>query len=121
MLPASLLVGCEGQLATQDSYFGRTDPKVAAHGSQVRELVRYNRSRHAVRRSCLLPGSRGVPADAPDLRSAGGSEALAELCAASPAPAPQAQGGILNAYGRWLEDEIRRLPTPGSTAERAGG
>ena len=121
MLPASLLLGCETQLAARDSYFTRNDRQVAAQGSQVQELVRYNRSRQAVRASCLLSLSRTGPADPSGLHIGNGREALAELCASSAAPPPHAHGGILNAYGRWLQDEIRELERPDDSADRAGG
>ena len=116
VLPATLLVGCEAQLSVQDPYFAQSGARVALHGGKVRDLVTHHLARHAVRRNCLAPGSP----TGPDLETAVGGKALADLCAVSPAPAPHALGGILNAYGRWLKDDIRPLPNPTETATRAG-
>ena len=88
--------------------------------SQVQEEVRYNRALQAVRRSCLLTGSRAGPAEGPGLATGEGREALAELCAASRAAPPHAKGSILNAYRRWTKGEIRKLTDPTHSASRAG-
>ena len=120
LLPLALLGGCESQLALQDPYFEKTAARVAAHGAEVDGLLRYQRALAAVRTRCLALASTDGRSGAAGLPAAGDA-ALAELCAASRAPSPEARGAILGAYRRWLADDIRELPEAGATGAGAAG
>ncbi len=68
-------------------------------------------------------GPARLPTPAPDATAAAAArDALAGLCAASPArPDVAAHGGASNAYGRWVRDEVRKLPATSRTAASAAG
>lgn len=56
-----------------------------------------------------------------DLDAAGGRKALDELCASWRGRPPEARGALIDAYSRWVEDKLRRMQSPSSTAASAGG
>lgn len=121
LLSVSFLGGCESRLAVQDSYFRYPPPTTAEHGAQTTKTLRYNAALFAARRTCLQAKPGNEKPDGPGLQAARGRKALADLCAELRPGARRAQGGIQNAYRRWLGDEVRTLPESATTAASAAG
>ncbi|MCE2483808.1 MAG: hypothetical protein J4F33_13285 [Alphaproteobacteria bacterium] len=89
-----------------------------AYAANARQTLTDGRSMQALQAACARAGPGGDASHAADLDAAGGRKTLDELCAAWRGRSPEAQGAILHAYARWVEDKTRPLK---ATAEAAAG
>ena len=122
LLPLSLLAGCQQPLAFHDPYFRPGNTTAAAHRAETRRVVRSHLALQTARQSC--PGFASPGADRPDgpePATKAGQEALAALCAGLRDPSRAAYGGTSNAYRRWVEDRVRKLPKAAATGAGAAG
>lgn len=109
LLALLLTAGCQQPLAVHDPYFRPGNTPVVAQRAETQRVMRYYRALQTARWSC--------PADG---MAAGGPEFTA-LCADLRSPGAAAHGGTLNAYRRWVEDRVRRLPAVSATGAGAAG
>ena len=132
VLPAVLLAllaaGCGRPLAVQHEFFSPMSGNADRIGAQVSHAVSHHRAAHAVHRECAPPPSGPVawratdPAgDGPNPGSTTADAALANLCDTPARPPVAAHGATSNAYQRWVDDNVRALPSPSETAAGAGG
>ena len=122
VLTLSLSAGCQQPLAVHDPYFEPGNTTAAAQRAETQRVLRYHRALQTARRSCPDPapraaGRRGGPAPA----KAAGEAALSALCAELREPGTAAYGGMSNAYRRWVEDRVRKLPEATATGAGAAG
>ena len=118
----SASVGCQQPLAVRDAYFRPGNTSTTADSSEARRVVRYHRALEAARRTCRESAPPSAERrDAPDLGAAAGRAALDRLCAGTRKPSTAAIGGTSNAYRRWVEDGVRKLPEASATAAGAAG
>ena len=113
--------GCHERLAQKDAYFSSSSATLSRVGAERERLMAYHQALQAVQLRCAARGSAaepsGVgPAGRPALAGVPGRQD--ELCAAQGTHA--AQGGVSNAYRRWVEDRVRPLPEPSDSASSVG-
>lgn len=120
--------GCARQLAVQDEYLAASRSS-ARNRVTTQHLVSHHRALQVAQRSCSFapvlsdhpPGSAQPPVG-PGMGSSVASEALRRLCASIPPQLPvAAHGASSNAYQRWVDDDVRKLPDASETAASAAG
>ena len=121
--------GCVRQLAVQDEYFAPASGSSARSRVATQHLVSHHRALQVAQRSCTAaPVHSNAPTgDArlsagPEIGSSVAGEALRRLCASIPSQLPvAAHGASSNAYQRWVQDAVRKLPEASETAASAAG
>ena len=127
VLLAALTAGCVRPLAVQDDFFSPLNGTAAAIAEQTRHAVGHRRALQAARHRCPTPIHTSGPsgetrhAEGPDLGLAAEREALAELCRTAVRPPVAAYGATSEAYRRWAEDRVRKLPEAAETGAGAAG
>ncbi|MCY4551348.1 MAG: hypothetical protein OXC28_23620 [Defluviicoccus sp.] len=92
-----------------------------AYVATTQQTLTDGRSMRALQAACSRAEPGGDASDDADLVAAGGRKTLDELCAAWRGRSPAARGAILNAYLRWVEDNIRPMKAAAQTAASAAG
>lgn len=121
--------GCVRPLAVQDEYFAPASESGAQSLLATRHLVSHHRALQVAQRSCSAvrthsdapPGNMPPPAGS-EIGNSVASEALRRLCESTPPRVPvAAHGASSNAYQRWVQDAVRKLPEASRTAASAAG
>ena len=128
MLLAVLAAGCGRPLALQHEFFSPMNGNADRIGAQARHAVSHQRALHAARLACdarssaaIAPGLPDHARSGPNPGSTAAHEALADLCDTPARPPVAAHGATSNAYQRWVEDNVRELPSTSETAAGAAG
>ena len=128
VLLALLAAGCGRPLAVQHEFFSPMSGNADRIGAQASHAVAHHRALHAAHRECGPPPSGPVAWRAPDPTRGGpnpgttaADAALTELCDTPARPPTAAHGATSNAYQRWVDDNVRALPSPSETAAGAAG
>ena len=124
LLPVLLSTGCHEPLALQDPFFAQGGAAAAAaQTAETERTLRYLQALQAARQACFGSGPPAAGAKGgPGRAATSGRAALARLCEDMPTPSTAAEGGVSNAYRRWVEDRTRKLPEATATgADAAGG
>lgn len=119
------LGGCQERLAQRDTYFAplrglsvslhaETEHVLDYHQAMQAALHGCSESQRATATSSVMGPVDVVPNGALD------PDARARLCASS-GITHAAHGAPLNAYRRWVGDQVRELPSPSETASSIGG
>lgn len=113
MLLALAASGCHGRLAQKQEYFSPASAARAESGARTERVLRYHQAVQAARRACNA--AEPAAADAVSARAA-----WLRLCA-TPGRSRAAYGGLSNAFDRWVNGEVRPLPSPSETGASVGG
>lgn len=113
MLLAFTASGCHGRLAQKQEYFSPTSAVRDGSGARTERVLRYHQAAQAARRACNA--AEPVAADIVSARAA-----WLRHCATT-GRSRAAHGGLSNAFDRWVNEEVRQLPTPTETAASVGG
>ncbi len=120
-----ILAGCQERLAQRDAYFAPLSGLSVSLHSETEDVLDYhqamqtalhgcNESQRATATSSVMGPANVVPEGAIDL------DARTRLCASS-SMTHASHGAPLNAYRRWVGDQVRELPAPSETASSIGG
>ena len=125
---ASLGSGCWRPLAHQHEYFSTLGGTAGRISAEAHHTVDHYRALQAASHACpsLAFAGHGAASPpsvpSPDASvAAEGRDALAALCDSPGRPGVAAHGGALNAYGRWVQDAVRDLPSTSQTGAGAAG
>ena len=128
VLLAVLAAGCGRPLSVQHEFFSPMSGVADTIGAQTSHAVSHHRALHAAHRECGPRPSGPVAWRAPDHVRSGptpgataADAALAELCDTPTRPPVAAHGATSNAYQRWVDDNVRELPSSSDTAAGAAG
>ena len=121
LVPASLLGGCVGQLGLHDPYYSGFSEVARTYVATTQQALTDGRSMQVLQAACSRADPGGDASDDADLDAAGGRKTLDALCAAWRGRSPAAEGAILNAYLRWVEDNVRPMQAATQTAASAAG
>ena len=106
---ALLVAGCQQRLAERHEYFAPYNDPGERVATETERTLRYLQQLQLARRACVANGP------AVDSVSPG-----ALVCAPA-GRARAAYGSRANAYQRWVDDQVRPLPSPSRTASSIGG
>lgn len=119
-----LLGGCQERLAQRDSYFAPLNGLSVSLHSETEHVLDYHQALQAALHGCR----EGHGTASPGVMGGGNAVservldpgAQARICASS-GVTHAAHGAPLNGYRRWVEDQVRELPSPTETASSIGG
>ena len=104
---AILVGGCQPRLAERHEYFSSTSGLSNQVTTETERVLRYHQRLQAARRACLTTESGAA---LPETVSSD------KLVCAPQGRTRAAYGSRANAYQRWVEDGVRRLPSPSQSA-----
>ena len=119
-LAGALCAACHEPLAVRNPFHGAPAQSAAALDTKTLQVLTQHRALQAVRRACSAPLPPGGIRIRPGLGSPETGKPPGDPCSMSRPPPGASHGGILNAYRRWVDDQVRDLPDPSKTATRAG-
>lgn len=119
-LAGALCVACHEPLAIRNPFHGAPAQSAAALDTKTLQVLTHHRALQAVRRTCSAPLPPGRIRSRPGLGPPEIGKPSEDPCSRFRPQPVVSHGATLNAYRRWVDDQVRDLPDPSKTATRAG-